>query len=366
MEIPLIHEAPTLAQFCARLRGVAWIALDTEFTRERTYHARLGLVQVATDDAIACVDPLAVDLAPLLEVLYDPATLKVLHAGRQDLEVFHDLRGAVPAPVFDTQVAAALLGYPDQIGYAALVEKVTGVKLAKMHTRANWEVRPLPPGQIAYALDDVRYLRDVYRALASELERRGRRAWLDAECAALADPGLYRNDPETAYLRIGAGAALAPAAQTVLKALAAWRERTARSHDRPRTWIAPDGMLVEIARAAPTDLETLRGLPQVTEAAVRRHGQAILAAVREARSLPPERVWPAPLAPDPAEQQLAQRMLARVKAVARAEDISPTLLATRRAVLNLLRNREGPLACGWRRQLIGEELLRMGTAKSER
>lgn len=363
MEIPLIREAPVLAQLCARLRGAAWVALDTEFTRERTYYARLGLVQLATEEVIACVDPLAVDLAPLLDVLYDPATLKVLHAGRQDLEVFHDLRGAVPAPVFDTQVAAALLGYPDQIGYASLVERVTGVKLPKLHTRANWEARPLPPEQLAYALDDVRYLREVYRVLATELERRGRMAWLRAECEALADPALYRNDPGTAYLRIGAGAALPPAAQTVLKALAAWRERTARTRDRPRAWIATDSVLVEIARAAPADLEALRRVPQVTESIVQRHGEAIVAAVREARTGPPERIWPAPLAPDPAEQELAQRMLARVKAVAQAEGISPGVLATRRAVLSLLRSQEGPLATGWRRQLIGEELLAMRSEK---
>lgn len=365
MEIPLVREAPVLAQLCARLRGAHWIALDTEFTRERTYYARLGLLQLATDEIIACVDPLALDLAPLLELLYDERTLKVLHAGRQDLEVFHDLRGAVPAPVFDTQIAAALLGYPDQVGYATLVERIAGVKLAKLHTRTNWEVRPLSPAQLAYALDDVRYLRDVYRALARELEQRGRLEWLRAECAALIDPALYRNDPQAAHWRIGAGAGLPAPAQPLLKALAAWREETARRRDRPRAWIATDAMLIEIARAAPTDLEALRRVPQLTDAAVQRHGEALLAVVRAARAAPTERIWPVPAAPGPGEQELARRMLARIRTVARAQAISPGVLATRRAVLELIRTRGGPLASGWRRELIGEELLAVA-AESDR
>lgn len=357
MEIRLVQDTAALEHLCARVRRSTWVALDTEFTRERTFYARLGLLQLATDEVIACVDPLAVDLGPVLELLYAEDLLKVLHAGRQDLEVFHDLRGRVPRPVFDTQIAAALLGYPDQIGYATLVEDVTGVKLAKLHTRANWEARPLAPEQLTYALDDVRYLPEVYRALAGRLEQRGRREWLRAECEMLVDSALYRNEPEAAHLRIGAGSLLPPAAQPVLKALAEWRERTARERDRPRAWIVNDNALAEIARAAPLDLEALRRVPRVTSATVERHGARIVEVVRATRGAAPARVWPMPAPPSAAEQDLARRMVARVKEVAHAHGISPSVVATQRTIFALIRDRAGPLTSGWRRALIGEELL---------
>lgn len=356
MPITLVQDAAALEGLCARIAGRRWIALDTEFTRERTFYARLGLVQLATEDVVACVDPLRVDPAPLLEVLYDERVLKVLHAGRQDLEVLYDLRGAVPRPVFDTQIAAALLGYPDQIGYAALVEAITQVKLPKAHTRTNWEARPLTSEQLRYARDDVFYLRDVYRALAARLEERGRASWLAEECAGLADPALYRSDPDAAYTRL-AGHALPPAAQPLLKALAAWRERTAQARDLPRAWVVPDAALFEIAKAAPANLEALRRVPQVTNATLRAHGADIVAVVRAARAAPAERVWPLPAPPSPQEQALARQLLARAQAVAEAQGINPTIVATRRAVATLISQRAGPLAQGWRKALIGAELL---------
>lgn len=357
MEFPLIDNQRALAEACARIADSPWVALDTEFTRERTFYARLGLLQLATADFVACVDPLRVDLAPLLERLYDPRLLKVLHAGRQDLEVFHDLRGAVPGPVFDTQIAAALLGHSDQIGYGALVEAIVGVRLPKAYTRTNWEARPLTAEQLRYAHDDVWYLRDVYRALAERLEQRGRTAWLREECEALIDPALYRTDPAEAHRRLP-GHALPPTAQPLLRALAAWRERTAQVENRPRGWIVADAALLEIARTAPVTIEALTRLP-VSAGTVRRYGADILSVVQEARRHPPERIWPAPAPPSAREQELIRQLLARVKAVAEAHEISPTLLATRRSVMLLMTERSGPLARGWRRELIGAELLEL-------
>jgi ribonuclease D len=359
MSFDLVQDVSALDRLCANLADKRWVALDTEFTRERTFYARLGLLQVATVDTVTCVDPLRVDLTPLLDALYDPRLLKILHAGRQDLEVFHDVRGDVPRPVFDTQIAAALLGYADQVGYAALVEAITGVKLAKLHTRTNWEARPLTPEQLRYAADDVAYLRDVYRALAARLDERGRRAWLAQECEALTNPALYRNDPEAAHLRLGAGSRLAREAQPLLKALAAWRERTAQARDRPRAWIANDVALLEIARAAPASLDALRALKGVTAATISTHGAEILRVVEAARSAPPELVWPTPGSPTPVQQNLAQRMLERVRTVAAANAINPAVVATRRSVLALICDRSGPLTDGWRRELVGEELLAM-------
>ena len=359
MSFVLIQDAAALEALCAGLTDLTWVALDTEFTRERTFYARLGLLQLATDDGVACVDPLRVDLTPLLNALYDRRMLKVLHAGRQDLEVFHDLRGEVPQPVFDTQIAAALLGYPEQIGYAALVEAITGVKLAKLHTRTNWEARPLTPEQLRYAADDVSYLRDVYRALSVRLRECGRLSWLSQECEALTNPTLYRNDPQAAYLRLGAGGRLAPGAQALLKELAAWREHTAQTRNRPRAWIAADSALIEIARATPLDVEALRALQTVTAAMVTAHGDEILRVVREARAADTALLWPASEPPTPAQQSLARRMLERIKTVATSNAINPGIIASRRSVLTLIRDRTGPLANGWRRELIGAELLAM-------
>lgn len=359
MSFELIQDTGALAGLCAHVSGKTWVALDTEFTRERTFYARLGLLQLATDDVVACVDPLRVDLAPLLDALYEQRILKVLHASRQDLEVFHDLRGAIPQPVFDTQIAAALLGYADQIGYATLVETLTGVKLPKLHTRTNWEARPLTPEQLRYAADDVAYLRDVYRALANRLEQRGRSDWLRQECETLTNPALYRNDPEASYLRIGGGNRLAPDAQPLLRALAAWRERTARAHDRPRTWIASDAALIEIARAAPDSTAVLRKLPTVAPGTIGAHAEDILHVVRETRAAPPVSSWPIPEPPTPAQQSLARRMLDHIKAFAESHDISANMIATRRGVLALIRDRSGPLVHGWRHELIGKELLAM-------
>jgi ribonuclease D len=359
MSYVLVEDKTALARVCADLANKPWVAVDTEFTRERTFYARLGLLQLSTDDRIACIDPLRVDLGPLLDILYDPRLLKILHAGRQDLEVFHDLRGDVPAPVFDTQIAAALLGYAEQVGYAALVETITGVKLPKLHTRANWEARPLTEEQLRYAADDVAYLRDIYQALRARLNDTGRLEWQTQECAALTNPQLYRSDPDTAYLRMGAGSRLGIEAQPLLKALAAWRERAAQARNRPRAWIAPDAALIEIARAIPADLDSLRALPGIAATTANTHGEEILRVVRAMRNASPAQIWPPPESPNQAQQDLARRMLDRIRAVANAQSISPGAIATRRSVSELIRDRRGPLTEGWRRDLIGADLLAM-------
>ncbi len=364
---PLIQDPAALTSLCEQLHDRPWIALDTEFMRTRTYYARLCLVQVATPDLIACVDTLALpDIGPLLEVVYSPQVLKVFHSARQDLEVFADIRGAPPAPVFDTQVAASLCGYDDQIGYGALVESITGHKLPKLHTRADWEMRPLPPEQLHYAEDDVRYLRDVYRFLAQKLETLGRTAWLTEECAMLTDPGLYRNEPRQAFRRLRQGHSLPPAAQTVLRELVAWRERTAQQSNLPRGWVVADAALVETALAAPQTLEGLGQISGMGGAQSRKWGGEILESIQRGQAMPPERLWEEPRRPDRRQQTLYEQMQARVQALATEIKISPTLLAPRRELLKLIAgDLSGPLARGWRRALVGEELLQMCGARTD-
>ena len=237
-EIQYIDSAPELARFCLQLSGADWFALDTEFLREKTYYPKLCLLQVATPDSVACIDPLALDtLDPILDLVFDPGITKVMHSARQDMEIFYHLRGAAPGPVFDTQVAALLLGYPDQIGYGNLVSEVLNVRLEKLHTRADWSIRPLTQDQVSYAADDVIYLVDVYLNLRNRLVERGRLEWLDEDFARLSSDALYSNPPEDAWLRVKGGNRLKGAALAVLQALAGWRETLAQQRDRPRGWI---------------------------------------------------------------------------------------------------------------------------------
>lgn len=359
MSTPLITDSETLRAFCARLADVPWVALDTEFMRVSTYRSRLCLLQLATPDLIACVDPLALgDLTPLLDVLYAPSILKVLHAARQDLEVLADIRGAPPRPVFDTQIAASLLGYDDQIGYGGLVEKITGLKLDKIEARTDWAARPLSAAQLRYAEDDVRYLRDVYNVTRTRLQELGRDEWLVQECEALTDPALYRNDPEQAWRRLGAGASLSPPQQSVLVALATWREREAQQRDTPRGWVVPDTALVEIARRQPESLVALAEIEDLKPSMIRRDGETLLRCIAEAQAQPVNRYWEPVERLDPAQSARIKQLSAIVQERASAARISPTLVAPRRELVRLVRgDTDGALLRGWRRQFVGEELL---------
>ncbi len=245
-----------------RLQGARHIAIDTEFMRERTYWPQLCLLQVASDSDCCLIDPLAgLDLAPLYAALSDPSRPKILHAARQDLEVLLNASGQVPGPVFDTQVAAALLGLPPQVGYADLVARQLGHSIDKGQTRTDWSRRPLSDAQLAYAADDVHHLLQLYTELAAALAARGRAAWHQEECALLEDPQLYRTEPAEAWRRLKGLGRLRPAEQAAARALAAWREQRAIASDKPRGWILSDEALYALATLMPAstgDLEQVR------------------------------------------------------------------------------------------------------------
>lgn len=356
-----VQDQPGLELACQRLQQQPWIALDTEFVRERTYYARLCLIQIATSDQLFCVDPLAVDdLSALLDVVYDSKIVKVLHSARQDLEVFYDLRGATPAPVFDTQVAAAFLGYEDQIGYAALVEQLVGVKLDKLHTRTDWSTRPLTQEQLDYAADDVRHLPAIYRQLTTKLNELGRSDWVSEECERLTEPALYANDPDYAHERIKKGRTLLPANQQVLHALARWREHTAQTRNLPRSWVLRDAILLELAAIQPSTREQLKSIKGIGAATLRKWGDVILKTITEGQSMTPSSLWKKPIQLTRAQTELSRRMLALVKSCADKQGISPALLATRKDLQALIRGeRDITLLTGWRRQVVGETLLSM-------
>ena len=201
--IPFIDEQRALETVCATLSQAPWFAIDTEFLREKTYYPKLCLVQVATPDMVACIDPLTLDdITPLLDVIFDQQITKVMHAARQDMEIFYHLRGTVPAPVFDTQIAALLLGLPDQVGYGGLVQELLGVRLHKLHSRTDWSQRPLDEAQVDYAADDVIYLAQAYQLMQEKLRESDRLDWLADDLRSLSDPALYAAHPENAWLRV--------------------------------------------------------------------------------------------------------------------------------------------------------------------
>lgn len=285
MDERYIDTPQALIELCALLHESPWIALDTEFIREKTYYPRLCLIQIANEETLACVDPLALDdLKPLLDVLCDSSILKVLHSAHQDLEIFFHLRGAVPSPVFDTQIAAARLGYGEHLSYATLVEKRLGIALDKSQTRSDWSRRPLNPAQLHYATDDVRYLRQVYRRLRAELENRGELAPLTKDCEPLCDPDRYRVQPHQAWRRIKAARRLQGMQRSVLRALAAWRENHAATVDRPRRWILRDETLLELARRMPADPESLRQIRGLDPSRLQQHGEILLGLIATARA----------------------------------------------------------------------------------
>ena len=340
------------------LAGVPAVGLDTEFLRERTYFARLCLVQLADRRHAGCVDPLAgLDLRPLGALLADPATLKVMHAARQDVEVLLPLAGAV-RPIFDTQVAAALSGMPAQVGYAELVRRLLGVELAKSHTRTDWSRRPLSSEQVEYALDDVRHLLPLREILGEQLDALGRSAWLREELAALEDPGTWSSDPEQAWRRVRGLAGLDPGRLELARSLGAWRERRALEKDRPRGWILEDALLREIVLRLPLDPESLAAIPEMPPAVVRNCGEELLALVA---SVHPAELPPLPdrrPRPDPAQVALVRRLSGVLQQQASALALSPELLATRRDLEQIAEGQRDVAALrGWRRGAIGEALL---------
>lgn len=360
MEERFVDTQQQLTELCDTLQRSDVIAIDTEFLREKTYYAQLCLVQVATDDVIACVDPLLItDLSPLLDLLYQNQRCKVLHSARQDLEIFFDLRGKVPKPVFDTQVAATLLGYGDQLGYAKLVKAMLGNTVDKEHARTDWSQRPLDDAQIHYAMNDVRYLIAMYRLQSQRLQERGREQWLAEDFDKLTDNKLYQPALEDLWRRVKGTRVLKQRQLAVLQQLAIWREQRARELNRPRKWIMSDDMMVDIARRGPTTVEALEKIRGWNNA-IKKAAPEILDKVMLAGSLP-EQQWPvAEHAPVLGAQQdaMVDLLMSVVRIRAMENDVTPAVLVTRKDLEHLVTQRGGAaVMTGWRYELVGKELL---------
>jgi ribonuclease D len=354
----MIDSADSLTAFAAGSARAATLALDTEFMREKTYRAELCLVQVADGAAAVCIDPLAVpDLGPLVPLLTSPGTVKVMHAARQDLEVLLPAVGLVQ-PVFDTQIAAALAGFPAQVGYAELARRLLGVELAKAHTRADWSRRPLSPEQQEYALDDVRHLAAMRESLLGTLRERGRLSWLEEELATLANADALRVAPEDAWKKVKGLPALDPQRQQLARELAAWREVRAIDRNRPRGWILDDAILREIVLRLPRSADALAQLPEMQESVVRKSGHELLELVRAAGITDPPPLLPRRERPDPAQVALVKRLADIANDVAKQLEVSAEVIATRRELEKLAAGkRDVSLLRGWRAQVVGEKLL---------
>lgn len=349
-----------LEEACARLAAAPFLAVDTEFHRERTYFAQLCLVQVASAHEVVLIDPIALrELAPLRELLLQPGTVKVFHAARQDLEIFHDLWGEVPAPVFDTQVAATVLGVGHQVGYAKLIEDLLGVHLEKAGTLTDWARRPLAPEQLRYAADDVLHLARAYPEMLKRLNEQGRSAWLEPELKALADPAQFRPDPATAWRSVKGAGTLRGPARSVVRPLAAWRDEVARERNIPRRWVLPDEALLEVARRRPEELDDLGRIRGFTPRLLQEHGARLLAIIAESSSHESEPA-PAPRRIGPDAEALADLLQCLVRLRARERGVAPTQLATREQLERIAAEGDEagvPVLEDWRREMVGEDLL---------
>jgi ribonuclease D len=355
-----------LEAFSAQIAQAPFIAVDTEFMRETTYWPKLCLIQVASETVSAVIDPLSeeIDLAPLLAVLADPKVEKVFHAARQDVEIFNNL-GVLPKPLFDTQIAGMAAGFGEQIAYDALVRQMLRIDLDKSSRFTDWARRPLSQAQLDYALADVTHLAALYPLLRARLEKAGRLAWVTEEMAQLVDPAVYDVDPENAWKRLKPRK-YAAKYLSVLRAVAAWRERTAQTRDQPRGRILKDDAIDEIATQIPTDLDGLNRLRSVPKGfGGSRFGAELMDAIKQGLADPEgyapkieRNGGPAPVAASGAIVELLKVLLK-----ARAEDagVAAKLIAT---VSDLERiaaddHADTPALHGWRREAFGEDALKL-------
>jgi ribonuclease D len=363
-----ITTTAALADVCARMAAHPFVTVDTEFLRETTYYPLLCVAQMATTDEAVVVDALApgIDLAPFYQLMGNEKVMKVFHAARQDIEIIWHAAELIPHPIFDTQVAAMVLGYGDSISYDQLVQRITGDALDKSHRFTDWTRRPLSEAQLRYAISDVTHLRDVYLALVEDLKKRGRADWVEDEMRILTSPETYRMEPDNAWQRLKTRVRK-PKELAVLIEVAAWREREAQSRDVPRSRVLKDEVIGDIAVQAPTNIEKLKNLRSLPKGFERsRWGDAIIAAVqrgleRDLKTLPHQaRNQPAVNGAATIEllkvllRMISERHHVAAKVIATVDDLERIAADDGADV---------PALHGWRRELFGEKALALKHGK---
>lgn len=354
---PLTTTSADLAAACERLARHAFVTVDTEFLRETTYYPKLCLIQLASEDEIVLVDPLAsaLDLAPFFALMANPDVVKVFHAARQDIEIIWNLGRVIPAPLFDSQVAAMVCGYGEQVSYESLAAGLAQARIDKSSRFTDWSRRPLTDAQLAYAAADVTHLRVVYEKLMQRIDKNNRLGWVADEMAVLANPRTYEVDPADAWMRIKARIRK-PVERAVLMELAAWREREAQNRDVPRGRILKDDGLVEIAVAQPKsveDLARLRAVPNGFERS--RAGQDILDAVARGKARDPETIPPFEQERPGGNGALVQLLKVLLQSVSERSQVAARLIASSEDIDRLAANPASDQAVlqGWRGEIYG-------------
>ncbi len=360
--IEYVNTPEQLSNLCARIQSASWIALDTEFLREKTYYPKFCLLQIATPEWVACVDPIALsDLSNLFLHIYDPNIVKVFHSCHQDLEIFYHITGKIPGSIFDTQVAAPLLGYQDNPGYAMLVSSLLNVNLNKAHTRADWSKRPLTQAEIQYAADDVIYLCKIYQIMLQKLAGLGRSEWLHQDFADLENPNLYQVNPEKAWFKIRGKNKLTGKQLSIVQTLTEWRERLAQNENRPRSWLLRDEIIFDLAKLQPESSSELANIRGIHEKTVQRYGQHLCELITTAKNRNPIPLKTSGKSIKKTQQHEAilDILTALVRVRAEENSLNPSILATRKDLEALIFGDEedSNLLHGWRYTMAGKELL---------
>ena len=363
MEIEVIQKTKKLQAFCADVANQDWLVLDTEFIREKTYYSNLCLIQIATDKRIACIDVLSIDdLFALERLIYSRAITKVFHSASQDLEIFFNLYGKIPTPVFDTQIAASALGYGEQVSYAYLASEICGTTLDKSLSRTAWDRRPLSDKEIQYATNDVKYLAEIYHHLKQELELNQRSGWVTDECRRLSTIDRYKINPDEAWKSIKGTGKLKSHQLGVLEQLSAWREEQAIKENKPRQWIVRDRSLRALAIEQPPNVAAFSSIEGLTRQQRTLYSNFLINCIDKAQRMP-KRQWPKANQATPlshGQNKLLKQAMQLIRNRAEELNVAPNFLATRGMVEKLIRGQKAPaVLCDWRRDIIGNDLVQL-------
>ena len=361
MDSRYVETQTDLLKLIEDLQGSKILAIDTEFLREKTYYAKLCLIQVNNGSIQAIIDPLRVhDLTVLAPLMVEPSCVKIFHSGSQDLDVLYNAVGVMPDPIFDTQMAAALMGFPLQVGYGPLVHSLCGVHLAKADSYTDWSRRPLTTNQLKYALDDVVYLPQMYEYMTSKLAEQGRSSWLDDDFAKLANPAKYDNEPLDMWQRVKRVSSLSRPQLAVAREVAAWREREAMNRNIPRKWVIPDEAIVEISRKCPQSIDRLHEVRGLNTKLSTKASREVLEAVKRGRAYDPKDYPVLPKRPsgEPEIDGAVDLLAAVVEVRARQNGVAVPVLASREELTRLVRGHRNECGVmqGWRRKMVGDEL----------
>ena len=353
----VIETTEKLEAFMDKISAAKWVALDTEFLREKTYYAKLCLIQIEAEGHRACVDPLSIDdLSSLTKVLNDPDITIVLHAAHQDMEILLQLSGETPTPIFDTQVAAAVLGLGDTMAYARLVEQMLGVAIDKSQVRTDWSRRPLKEAQLKYAIDDVRYLSQIYPMMLEKLESQNRLEWLDKDFAKASDPETYAINADQRWKKIRGNQVLKRPQLAILRELASWRENLAEKKDLPRKWIIGDDILIDLARQNPKSSQEIAQIRGINADRIKKYHQIWLDLLKKGQETP-EAEWPElprSKKPTPTQNGVIDLLMLVIQLEAKKQGITPAAIAGRKQVASMIQAGETKLSDDWRGEIVND------------